>query len=129
MTIRHNCDHSGCYIKKQTPDWGFLDSSFSGKIRVTDIDGAVEANGHLLIIEWKGVGAPVLAGQKIMFEKITKASRIMVFVVFGDAEETVPEHINIYSDGVIIHDGACDKEMLMKYCKAWEEKARGTPKK
>jgi len=54
MSIRHNCEIDGCYLKNQTPDWGFLDNSFSGKIRVSDIDGIVEVNGHLLILEWKG---------------------------------------------------------------------------
>ena len=124
MSIRHDCETSGCYIKKQTPDWGFLDSSFSGKIRVTDIDGAVEANGSLLLLEWKGIDAPVLDGQRIMFEKITAKNSIIVFIIFGDAEESIPKHIKIYSEGKLVADKKCDKETVMKYCKAWETKAR-----
>ena len=124
MSIRHNCEHGGCYIKKQTPDWGFLDSAFSGKIRVTDIDGAVEANGCLLILEWKGVGVPLLDGQRIMVEKITKKNQITVFVINGDAEESIPKHITIFANGVISRTEECGSEKLKKYCQWWETKAR-----
>lgn len=124
MSIRHVCETHGCYIKTQTPDWGFLDSSFSNKIRVGDIDGIVEANGHLLILEWKGFVGDIPAGQRIMFEKITKINKIIVFVVSGDPIETIPIHIKIYSGGALVSDEPCDSKKLKFYCIAWERKAR-----
>lgn len=124
MTIRHCCETHGCYVKEQTPDWGFLDSSFSNKIRVGDIDGIVEANGHLLILEWKGFIGEVPTGQRIMFEKITAINNIIVFVVSGDPVETVPSHIKVYSNGKLVANEACDKTKLQRYCVGWETKAR-----
>lgn len=126
MTIRHCCETHGCYVKTQTPDWGFLDSSFSNKIRVGDIDGIVEANGRLLILEWKSFIGDIPVGQRIMFEKITALSQIIVFVISGDPVESVPEHISIYSNGSVVADEDCDKEKLRKYCTAWETKSRRT---
>ncbi|MBR9682369.1 MAG: hypothetical protein GOV02_01720 [Candidatus Aenigmarchaeota archaeon] len=124
MSIRHNCESSGCYIKKQTPDWGFLDNSFSGKIKISDMDGMVEANGHLLILEWKREGVAISDGQRIMFEKITTNSRITVYVIFGDPEYSIPKHIKIYKDGVIVNDKECAAENLKNYCTYWEKSVR-----
>ena len=126
MSIRHNCDHGGCYIKTQSPDWGFLDNAFSGRIKVGDIDGIVEANGHVLIIEWKGAGVPIPRGQEIMFEQITKKNLITVYVVNGDPAESVSSHLKVYSNGSITFNGPCDNDLLKKYCTYWEQKARSS---
>jgi hypothetical protein len=124
MSFRHNCEYDGCYIKEQTPDWGFLDNSFSGKIRVSDIDGVVEANGHLLILEWKGNGVPATTGQEIMFKNITKINNIIVFLINGDAKNTIATHLKIYSDGGITFDKEISNEVLQSYCTKWELKVR-----
>ena len=124
MSIRHNCETQGCFIKVATVDWGFLDNSFSGKIRVGDIDGIVEANGNLLIMEWKRIGVPIPKGQEIMFFNITKVSKIIVFVVNGDAITNIPESIKIFHNGSIIYDDKCDANSLHLFCKNWEMKAR-----
>lgn len=125
MTIRHDCQTGGCYIKRQTPDWGFLDSSFSGRIRVTDIDGAVEVNGHLLLLEWKGEGVPLLRGQEIMFQQITKANNITVFLVHGDPVESKPTELAVYWNGIAGKLEKCDKDKLQQRCRDWENHARG----
>ena len=113
MSIRHICETGGCYIKTQTPDWGFLDSSFSNKIRVGDIDGIVEANGCLLILEWKSFVGKIPLGQRIMFEKVTAKNSIVVFVVSGDAVESKVKHLKVYMDGKLksshIADGSIGK--------------------
>ncbi len=124
MTMRHNCETHGCYLKIQTPDWGFLDNSFSGKIRVSDIDGIVEANGNLLILEWKGTGVPVTKGQEIMFNMATRKNNLHVFVINGNAEKSVCEHIKIYANGDIIYNEDCCNEKLGRMCALWETKSR-----
>jgi len=124
MTIRHNCKQRGCYVDVHSPDWGFLDQSFSGKIKVTDIDGAVEANGHLLIIEWKGIGVPIPIGQKIMFEKITARSDITVYVVNGDPAKNEPITVQIFFDGSGGKVQQCNQAKLQNLCTRWETYAR-----
>ena len=125
MTIKHNCENNGCYVKTQTPDWSFLDGVFDNEnIKVGDIDGAVEINGYLLILEWKGLqkqGIPT--GQSLMFNRITKRSDIMVFVITGDPKTSVPESLVIFHKGEILDDLVVDTEYLKKLVKAWETKA------
>lgn len=131
MTIKHNCKQTGeCYLIKHTPDWGFLDNAFSGKIKVTDLDGAVEANGRLLILEWKAMSAPMLteekkSGQTIMFERVTRRSDVVVYVVFGNTINTIAERVRVFRDGKVTFDGECNNERLFKSCEAWEKSARG----
>ena len=124
MSIRHNCETNGCFIKVATVDWGFLDNSFSGRIRVGDIDGIVEANGRLLILEWKGLNVPIPKGQEIMFTNITKVSNIIVFVVNGDPITNKPQWIKIFHNGKVVTDCECDEQKLQSWCKDWEQKAR-----
>jgi len=125
MTIRHNCETHGCYIKKMTPDWGFLDSSFSNKIRVGDIDGIVEANGKILILEWKTTGYEIPKGQEIMFKKISPPGQITVIVIWGNPEETVPTHFQHFYKGVISAKKCADANKIKDFCKRWETMARG----
>lgn len=124
MTIRHDCETQGCYVKEQTPDWGFLDSSFSGKIRVTDIDGAVEANGCLLILEWKRTGAILTTGQKIMFQMLTQKNHVTVFVIHGDPVETTTNHLQVWRNGQVTLDCDADNNLIKNLCESWEKKAR-----
>jgi hypothetical protein len=124
MTIRHNCETDGCFIKEQTPDWGFTDSAFSGRIRVGDIDGIVEANGCLLIMEWKGIGVPTPVGQKIMFEKATKKNHLTVFVINGDPVETIVDSVEMYFNGNSKKYLDVDNKFLWNACRRWEKHAR-----
>jgi len=122
--MRHNCETNGCFIKVGTVDWGFLDNSFSGKIRIGDIDGIVEANGHLLILEWKKPNVKTPTGQHIMFTKITEKNNIEVFVINGDPVENIAEHIKVYRGGSIEYDGKINNSQLKQACSRWEQNAR-----
>lgn len=83
MTI-HNME---AYTKNLW-DWGFLDECFGAtRIRLTDIDGIVERNGHFLIIEAKSLGKEIPTGQKIMFDHLTKNPNWTVLIIWGDAPD------------------------------------------
>ena len=125
MTIRHVCETQGCYIKKMTPDWGFLDSAFSGKIRIGDIDGIVEVNGKLLILEWKTEDAPITTGQEIMFKHIATANKLItVLVIWGDPEETIPKKSQLFFNGEVRPKIKADNKTIYTICKDWEAMAR-----
>jgi len=126
MSIRHICEHDGCFVKVLTPDWGFLDNSFSGKIRVGDIDGVVEANGHGLFLEWKSAGASIPLGQEIMFKNLSRSTnnRIIFFVINGDPKESVAVKTSIYANGVLQAVIGTDNGKLKRLCAAWEYFAR-----
>jgi hypothetical protein len=65
-------------------DWGFLDNSLPGKIKVSDIDGIVEINGKFLILETKNYGAAIPIGQKIMYEKLWKTGLFTIVYLWGE---------------------------------------------
>lgn len=47
------CEKYGCAKVALDPKLHRFDECFGGKIRMGDIDGAVERNGHILWLEWK----------------------------------------------------------------------------
>lgn len=47
------CEKYGCAKVFLDPKLHEFDDCFGGKIRMGDIDGAVERNGHILWVEWK----------------------------------------------------------------------------
>lgn len=76
-------------------DWGFLDGCFGGtRIRVTDIDGLVERNGHFLLIEAKSPGKDVPTGQRILFDRLVQDKRWHVLIVWGEANK--PEEMQVW---------------------------------
>jgi len=82
MTIRD--------LKKYTEslwDWGFLDGCFKRNIKVTDIDGLVEAGGRFLLLEAKSSNAPIPDGQRFAFEALVKTGLWTVLVMWGKPNE------------------------------------------
>ena len=51
--LDRNCEKYGCAKVFLDPKLHDFDNCFGGKIRMGDIDGAVERNGHILWMEWK----------------------------------------------------------------------------
>lgn len=54
--LNHSCEKYGCAAMYLNPKLHTFDDCFSGKIRIGDIDGSVERNGHILWLEWKRGG-------------------------------------------------------------------------
>lgn len=108
-------------------DWAFLEPCFTGtKIRPSDIDGAVEHNGHTLFIETKHPGVSIPTGQDIMF-KSWQRDRNTVFVVWGETNRA--ERVRVYwptNDSVTTDD--CDNEGLAGLVSRWLIYARKQPK-
>ena len=122
MTIRHNCELGGCFIKTQSPDWGFADNAFSGKIRIGDIDGIVEKNGHLLILEWKAEGVPETKGQQIMAQNATLASPNITFMIInGNPITNQVVAMKIYYNGTVRNITNADNDYFCDACKKWEQ--------
>lgn len=71
-------------------DWGRYNHCFGQTgIRITDIDGAVERNGHFLILETKRVGEKIPAGQIRLFNALCDNPRFEVLVIWGEPNAPV----------------------------------------
>jgi len=106
VSIRWDCDKSGCYKDKCIPDWGFLDKCFPRGIKATDIDGTVEIGRRFLFFEWKtlkkGVRGTLSKGQRLYFERLTMVSSVMtVFIFYGDVEARTIEEAQWIREGTI----------------------------
>lgn len=84
--LHWDCDARGCFNKKKRPKIEIFAGLFPGRVSFGDVDAIVELNGFALVLEWKGQGAPIKGGQRMMWERLTRDGTITVFVVEGDAE-------------------------------------------
>ena len=61
--------HNEAHYLEASADWSFLNGCFGNDaIRVADVDGAVEINGHTLFFEWKTLQGHVSGGVGRMFD-------------------------------------------------------------
>lgn len=125
MTLHHQCNRDGCY-KDRLPDWGILDGCFPRGIRPSDVDGVVELNEHLLMLEWKPRNGSLTRGQLLMFQNVTRGSpKVQCLVIYGDLG--VPAEIELYQRGKRRFRQACDLEFLRWFCQQWGVFAESRP--
>lgn len=108
-------------------DWGDL---FGGcfpndKISLSDLDGALERNGYLLILETKAVSADLSGGQRIAFTHLCKTGLTSVIVVWGRPGQ--PEACQIYHRGQVEDRQSCDRQSLRRMVSAWYSWASRQP--
>ncbi len=83
MTTHGNIRDLGKYAATVW-DWSFLNGCFgSTKIRVSDGDGMVERNSHLLLFEAKLPNNPIPEGQRRMFCSLQATGLVTTFVIWG----------------------------------------------
>ena len=122
--MRWDCspDRDGCYRRLGQPDLTVLDECFPGRIGMTDVDGLVEINGRFLFIEWKRRGE-VPAGQRIMFERLTRHPEFTILVILGDPATMVVERYDVFRDGRRRGWRDCDLSVLKRHVRAWAQRA------
>jgi hypothetical protein len=99
--LNHDCEKYGCAKKVLDPKLRTFDGCFNGKIRIGDIDGAVERKGHILWIEWKR-GGNLATFDTINFAQVKMArefcrnsdKQAFVFVI-GDPVDMVVRYFRV----------------------------------
>ena len=124
--MRWDCspDKDGCYRRLGQPDLTVLDECFPGRIAMTDVDGLVEINGQFLFIEWKRRG-DVPAGQRIMFERLTRHPEFTILVILGDPATMAVERYDVFQGGRRKGWRDCELSELKRHVRAWAERASG----
>ena len=101
-------DGENCYRDHVLPNWAVFNECFvPTKIKITDIDGAVERNGHLLFFEVKQRTKDIPTGQRILFEKLTEISnRITVILLYipGPGKEMDIQEYAVFWKGKMTED-------------------------
>lgn len=97
-------------------DWTPFNECFTPtKIRITDIDGAVERGGHFLFIETKLPAQDIPLGQRLMYDALAASPFIHVLVIWGKPNQ--PEAYQLW--GYAMHKGGMDdvKDMVTRWFK------------
>ena len=126
--MRWKCDRRGCFADRKLLKFDKLAPFFSGNISPTDLDGATEINGYLLIVEWKESPMPLSAGQRIAFENMTRGDTVLVIVVAGNAETmTDITHLAYVVRGEFKPWRPATFDDLERACRRWERMVRTRP--
>lgn len=105
-------------------NWDILKGCFGDtKIKVMDIDGAIERNGKFLFIETKSLDASedIPMGQHIFFKMLVKNNGFIVIVVWGDKDN--PVRAKTYTINSISEPFDCDIDKLKDMVSQWFEYA------
>ena len=100
--------------------WDKLNGAFPRGIRPTDIDGFTEVNNRFLFLEAKNSNSDLTRGQRWAFERLSRVSPAITFIVFHWEPTTneVGEFYEILAPDVILGTGW---DELYSYCKRWAE--------
>lgn len=99
--LDHDCNGGDrCAKVYLDPKLREFDECFGGKIRMGDIDGAVERFGYVLFLEWKSGGVVENFPQVKIHEELTRNSpkHISVWIV-GDAATMRVDRIRVMARG------------------------------
>ena len=78
--FRHMCAERGCYIDL-LPSWDDIIECLPRNIRPTDVDGAIESNGHFLWVEEKSAGKSIEYGQSLFLRRLGEQPNTTVVVI------------------------------------------------
>ena len=98
--LRWNCTTRGCFNIRKRPKIEVFAECFPGNIQMGDVDGIVEINGRVLMLEWKE-HEPISTGQRIMYQRMTESPFCHVIVVIGNPETMVVEKYTYFRDGAM----------------------------
>ena len=124
--MRWDCATQGCFNVKKRPKIERFADCLPGRIAFTDIDGIVEINGNLLLLEWKD-HQEVGTGQRILFERLTRFCPATVLIVEGNAESMAVESVRIAWGGHIGGPCPADLDHLRKMVHDWAYWAMNSP--
>ena len=102
--LRWDCSLSGCFNIKLRPKLEVFADCFPGFISFGDVDGIVEINSHVLLLEWKSSPGDLPTGQHIMYERMSRSPQFTAICVAGSAETMTVTHTTRYW-----HENDCKK--------------------
>lgn len=97
--MRWQCERDGCFNTKRRPKIEAFADCFPRRINFGDVDGLVELSSAFCLLEWKGAGGAVRAGQERSYVEFTRTPGNIVFVVNGDAETMKVEGYCLFWNG------------------------------
>jgi hypothetical protein len=125
--LRWDCLEYGCFNHKKRPKFAAFAEAFPGKINFSDVDGIVEICGNALLLEWKEEPRSLVAGQRIMYERLSHCG-ITVFLLAGDARTMQVTAMAFFYHGVFHAWRPCGLAEVLKRLQRWVRWAQAHPK-
>jgi hypothetical protein len=100
--LRHDCKNGeNCFNRKYRPKIELFAECFAPtRCNFGDVDGLIERNGLLLLLEWKSpASAGLSTGQVITYRAFSRIAGNAVIVVVGDAETMTVEKYCVFWKG------------------------------
>ncbi|MEO5350994.1 MAG: hypothetical protein H7836_15325 [Magnetococcus sp. YQC-3] len=116
--LRWDCSVKGCFNLKKRPKIEVFAECFPGNIQMGDVDGIVEINGQVLLLEWKEF-EPISNGQQIMYRHMTESSPCHVIVVVGNPETMQVEKYTYFQGGEMAEWFPGDLVALKELIRSW----------
>ena len=120
FVMNWDCQRQGCFNLEKRLKFGVFKECLPGNISFSDVDGIVEINGNLLLLEWKD-HPHINTGQRILFERLTRLCPATVLIVEGDAEHMTVNTIRTAWQGVIMPPEVDDLDGLRARIQAWSQ--------
>lgn len=119
--MRWNCLEEGCFNHKARPKLEQFAACLPRNAAFTDIDGATEINGRFMFQEWKSRNDSLGTGQRLMFERLTKAlgKKSVVLVIHGSAKDMRVWGLQVIQDGKTSQQEKCNLKELQKRIEDW----------
>lgn len=122
--MRWDCDKQGCFNVKKRPKIELFAECFSRGINFGDVDGMVERNGNLLVLEWKESPMELPTGQRKMYERVTVGRLMTVLCAAGNAQTMQVTHVAEFTDGKFSGWKPGNLDTIKSYCKWWNAWAK-----
>ncbi|MBF0400704.1 MAG: hypothetical protein HQL90_08040 [Magnetococcales bacterium] len=116
--LRWDCATRGCFNIRKRPKIEVFAECFPGNIQMGDVDGIVEINGQVLMLEWKEF-EPISTGQRIMYRRMTESPHCHVIVVVGDPETMVVEKYTYFQGGSMAEWLPGNLDDLKEFIRSW----------
>ena len=105
-------------------DWGCFDECFTRGARISDIDGVIDCDGHVCVIEAKPVGHELRDGQLRVFGALARLG-VKVFIVYG--KPGCPEFCQVVWPDGLSPMYAVDLETMREALRVWWKWADSHP--
>lgn len=128
--LRWDCATRGCFNLKRRPKIELFADCFPARMSFGDVDAMIEVAGNALVLEWKSHEGDLPAGQRILFERLTRNSPISVMIVVGDAETMTVEGVAFFFEGARVPpEGfyAADLAVVREHLNTWSTYALTHP--
>ena len=126
--LNWDCKDKGCFNIEVRPKIELFADCFPRACNFGDIDGLVEINGFIAILEWKGGDVPIPKGQLWTYEVLTKQQvGNVVFMVWGCPKTMSVRRYAVMWSGKDSGHIESDLEGLKTRIKQWVSWTNGPP--